>query len=101
MKHIETKSELEEFLANPSGLLVIGATWCGPCMLMGPALEKYSEGRNVAKINIDKCDSDLAEEIKGKCRVMGVPKSMQFKNGELVKDTIGKLSLQDMESMFG
>ena len=70
-------------------------------MLMGPALEKYSEGRNVAKINIDKCDSDLAEEIKGKYRVMGVPKSMQFENGQLVKDTVGKLSLQDMESMFG
>jgi thioredoxin 1 len=101
MKHIETKSELEEFLTNPTAFLVIGATWCGPCRLMVPALEKYSEGRNVAKINIDKCDSDLAEEIKGKYRVMGVPKSMQFKNGELVKDTIGKLSLQDMESMFG
>lgn len=101
MKHIETKSELEEFLANPSGLLVIGATWCGPCRLMEPALEKYSEGRNVAKINIDKCDSDLAEEIKGKYRVMGVPKSMQFKNGELVKDAVGKLSVQDMEEMFG
>jgi hypothetical protein len=32
---------------------------------------------------------------------MGVPKSMQFENGQLVKDTVGKLSLQDMESMFG
>lgn len=101
MKHIETKSELEEFLNNPTAFLVIGATWCGPCRLMEPALEKYSEGRNVAKINIDKCDSELAEEIKGKYRVMGVPKSIQFKNGELVKDAVGKLSVQDMEEMFG
>lgn len=101
MNHIETKSELEEFLTNPTAFLVIGATWCGPCRLMEPALEKYSEGRNVAKVNIDKCDSELAEEIKGKYRVMGVPKSMQFKNGELVKDAVGKLSVQDMEEMFG
>ena len=101
MKHIETKSELEKFLTNPTAFLVIGATWCGPCRLMEPALEKYSEGRNVAKVNIDKCDSELAEEIKEKYRVMGVPKSMQFKNGELVKDAVGKLSVQDMEEMFG
>ena len=97
-----TSEELKQKIINKeSFVLDLFATWCGPCMLMGPALEKYSEGRNVAKINIDKCDSDLAEEIKVKYRVMGVPKSMQFKNGELVKDTIGKLSLQDMESMFG
>jgi thioredoxin 1 len=101
MKYLETKSELEEFLSNPSALLVIGATWCRPCMLMKPDLEKYSEGRHLAMVILDKCDIDLTEEIKERFRIMGIPKSMQFDNGELVKETVGKLSLKEMESMFG
>jgi thioredoxin 1 len=64
------------------------AEWCGPCKMIGPALEEIAaemDGKvTVAKINID--DNPGAPTRYG---VRGIPTLMLFKNGEVAATMIG------------
>ena len=61
------------------------ATWCGPCVGMGPTIDKLAEEYEgkvaVGKYNIDE-ESDLSTEY----RIMSIPTILFFKNGEMIKD---------------
>lgn len=61
------------------------ATWCSPCVGMGPTIDKLAEeydGRVViGKYNIEE-ESDLSAE----CRIMSIPAILFFKDGKQVKD---------------
>jgi thioredoxin 1 len=64
------------------------AEWCGPCRMIGPALEEISDelaGRvTVAKINIDEYP-----EWASKFNVRSIPTMMVFRDGELVATKLG------------
>ena len=72
------------------------AEWCGPCRMIGPALEELSEayaGRiKIAKINVDENPTSPA-----RLGVRGIPALFLFKDGEVVSNKVGaapKASLQ-------
>lgn len=86
--HLKTNEFDKEVLKSSQPVLVdFSATWCGPCQMMGPVMEKLAtefEGKaKVAKVDIDEC-SDLAM----KYNIMSVPSMLFFKNGE-IKDQVG------------
>ena len=64
------------------------AEWCGPCKMIGPALEEISdemgEQVTIAKLNID--DSPDAPAKYG---VRGIPTMILFNNGEAVETKVG------------
>jgi thioredoxin 1 len=64
------------------------AEWCGPCRMIGPALEELSEqygGRiKVAKVNVDE-NPDTAAKLG----VRGIPALFVFKDGEVVSNRAG------------
>ena len=64
------------------------ATWCGPCKMLTPIIEELAtelEGKAVVgKINVDE-----QGELAMKFGVMSIPTLMVFKNGELVKTSVG------------
>jgi len=64
------------------------AEWCGPCKMIGPALEELSEeyaGKiKIAKINID--DNPNSPMTLG---VRGIPALFMFKDGEVVSNKTG------------
>ena len=66
------------------------ATWCGPCKMVGPVLEKMSndyEGR----VKFAKLDIDTAESPAMKYNVFSVPSMLVFKNGEEAGRIVGAL----------
>lgn len=72
------------------------AEWCGPCRMIGPALEELSEayaGRvKIAKVNVDENPASPAQ-----LGVRGIPALFLFKNGQVVSNKVGaapKASLQ-------
>ena len=70
------------------------ATWCGPCRMQGPAVEKLAEeGYNVGKINVDD-EGELAERY----HVMNIPTLIIFKNGEEKERMVGVQSKDLLES---
>ena len=85
--------------AIESGKVVVidfWATWCGPCIKLGPVVEelaeKYAEKAVIGKLNID--DND---EIAGENRVRNIPTVLFFKDGELKDRSVGLVKLSDLE----
>ena len=72
------------------------ATWCGPCIKLGPVVEelaeKYADKAVIGKLNID--DND---EIASENRVRNIPTRLFFKDGELKDRSVGLVKLSDLE----
>lgn len=64
------------------------ASWCMPCGVLGPVLEKLAEeygGRFVlAKVDVNK-----APESSRKYEIMGIPAVKLFRNGKVVDEFVG------------
>jgi thioredoxin 1 len=72
-----------------SGLTVVDfyATWCGPCKMVAPVIEKLSE--TVTQANFIKVDVDESPDVAAEYGVTAMPTFIFFKNGEKVETVIG------------
>ena len=71
------------------------ATWCGPCKMLAPTVEKMAELHpevHFYKVDIDE-DMDLATRFK----VMSVPTLLYFRRGVVANKTIGVISASEMD----
>ncbi len=64
------------------------ATWCGPCRLAAPIIDKLSD-EYAEKAIIVKMDVDENNQTPGKFGVMSIPTVIAFKDGEVVDKIIG------------
>lgn len=73
------------------------ATWCGPCIKLGPIVEELAEKFEgqviVGKLNID--DND---EIASENRVRNIPTVLFFKDGELKERSVGLVKFSELEA---
>ncbi|MEC4812847.1 MAG: thioredoxin [Scytonema sp. PMC 1069.18] len=91
MKTVEyiQEQEFDEFLTS-NGLVVCDftATWCGPCKMIAPLMDKLAqeyEGRaTVVKVDLDQ-NRDLAKRLG----IRSIPAVMIYKNGELMETIVG------------
>jgi len=90
-KPIEVTDENFEQEALESEIPVLvdfWATWCGPCLMAGPVLEKIAQtykGRlKVCKLNVDQ-----GRQTAIKYGVMSIPTLNIYKDGEVVDQIIG------------
>ena len=64
------------------------ATWCGPCKMVAPVLErlagKYDGKAVIAKVDIDE-NPDLAQRFN----IMSIPTVMVFRDGRILEQTVG------------
>ncbi len=99
---ILTKENFEtEVLKSDIPVLVdFWATWCGPCMMLSPVIEEIAhefEGKiKVGKVNVDEQNA-LAMEYK----VASIPTLMLFKDGQLVKTSVGFVPKASIIETFG
>lgn len=82
-----TSANFETEVLNASGPVLVDfwATWCMPCRMQGPAIDKLSEeGYNVGKLNVDE-ENALAAQF----HVMNIPTLIIFKDGKEVDRMVG------------
>lgn len=81
---------IEKELKNISKPVIIDffASWCGPCKMLGPVLEKISEKLGDS-LEIVKIDIDKYPELANKYEIMSVPTLLFFLNGELIRRETG------------
>ena len=64
------------------------ASWCGPCMMLGPTLDKIAieyEGKFI----LAKAETDNNTNSAEKLGVMSIPSVKLFKNGKVVDEFVG------------
>lgn len=88
IKHITT-SEFEQEVLNYNGKVLVDffATWCGPCQMLSPVLEKISEEETEIKIVKVNIDEETKLSIENGVEV--VPTLILYDNGKVVKKLEG------------
>lgn len=71
------------------------ATWCGPCIKLGPVVEELAE--KYPEVTIGKLNIDENDEIASENRVRNIPTVLFFKDGELKERSVGLVSLNVLQ----
>ncbi len=83
-----TDGSFEETIKNGVTLVDFWASWCGPCQMQIPILDKVAkelgDSAKIAKMNVDENRS-----IPIECQVSTIPTLIVFKDGKVVKRFVG------------
>lgn len=87
---IFTSENFEQVVMGASVPVIVDffATWCGPCKMMAPVLEKLAEEYQ-GKVLIGKIDVEENMDIAMRYSVMNVPTLLIFKDGEILDTMVG------------
>ena len=87
--------EKEVMEANVPVLIDFWASWCGPCRMMSPVIEKIAEEMG-DKLKVCKVNVDENHELAEKYEIMTIPAFIVMKNGAEAGRTIGVQPKEDI-----
>ncbi|XP_055885702.1 uncharacterized protein LOC106065006 [Biomphalaria glabrata] len=89
MKTVATKAEFDHLISTEKNLVVVDffATWCGPCKVIAPQLQKWSEEYD--DVTFVKIDVDENDETAEACGISAMPTFFLYKNGKKVDEIVG------------
>lgn len=74
------------------------ATWCGPCKMLGPVLEKLSN--EITDVKFYAMDVDENPDIAEKFGIMSIPYVAVFRDGTKVDQNVGFIPEASMRSFI-
>ena len=83
------EAEFNELIQKEELVLVdFFATWCGPCKMLAPEIEKLADEFE-GKAKILKVDVDQEMALAQQFNIMSVPTMIVFKDGQAVQQLVG------------
>jgi len=99
LEHL-SKANFNEKTNSADQVVVVDffATWCGPCKMLTPVLEKPAD--ELTNVPFYKVDIDEEMELANQYKIMTVPTLLFFKGGKLVFQNSGVINRKQLESML-
>ncbi len=79
--------EQEVLQSEKTVLLVVWASWCGPCRMVGPIIDESAAERG--DIKVGKVNVDEQQELAAQFRVSSIPTLVVMKDGQIVNQSMG------------
>lgn len=87
----------QEVLESSVPVLVdFWASWCMPCRMLAPTIEKLAE-ENQGKLKVCKLNTDENQNISAQYGIQGIPTLIVFKEGKEVDRTVGVMSKEKLQ----
>ncbi|NOJ29602.1 MAG: thioredoxin [Nitrososphaeraceae archaeon] len=87
--HVSKNSWENEVIKSQLPVFVdFWAEWCGPCRMVGPAVEQLSKTLQ-GKVKVVKVNVDENQEIAIQYGIQSIPSLLLFKDGKEIARTIG------------
>ena len=78
-------------------LVDLWAPWCGPCRVVGPALEQLA-GELGGHLKLVKVDVDRAPSVQSRFAVQGVPTLVLLRDGQEIGRRVGAAPLAELRT---
>ena len=79
-------------------LLDFWATWCGPCRMVSPIVDRIADERSdikVGKINVDE-QPELAQQF----RIISIPTLVVMKDGQIANKAVGAMPKEEILALL-
>lgn len=86
--------EAEVLKSDKPVLVDFTATWCGPCKVLAPIVEKVADDF-AGKVKVGKVDIDQSPGVTAKYGVRSVPTVLVFQNGQKTGQHLGSNTNRD------
>jgi thioredoxin 1 len=97
--HVKDKAEFDKETKEGRILVDFFATWCGPCKMLSPLVEKL--GNDHPEVKVIKIDVDEAEELAAAYNVYSIPTLVYFENGKAVRQSVGYIPEPSLKKFAG
>ena len=93
-----TKSNFTEEVLNSNKKVVVDfwATWCGPCRMLAPELEKFAKDFS-SQVKVGKVNVDDEMELAIQFGIEVIPTLIVFENGKAVQKISGYFDYEELK----
>lgn len=83
-----TEETFDAAIAQGVTLVDFWATWCSPCRMVAPVMERLAEQFD-GKAKIAKVDIDQEPGLAQRFNIMSVPTVLVFQDGRIMEEAVG------------
>lgn len=99
--NVMNKSEFQQIISSSSTPVVVDfwATWCAPCMMTKPILEKLGK-EYMGSVHFLPVNADDSREVLEQFRIFGIPTVLTFRDGKEVGRVTGAQNEAGYRALF-